>query len=89
MTPIEFLDTLPGSNLVVLLIAAVVILSVFLGVRIVPQSEKHVVERFGRLRAVLGPGINFILPFLDRVAHRISILERLSRANRLQRSQER
>ena len=44
--------------------------------RIVPQSEKHVVERFGRLRAVLGPGINFILPLLDRVVHRISVLER-------------
>ena len=34
------------------------------------------VERFGRLRAVLGPGINFIVPFLDVVRHRISILER-------------
>ncbi|WP_369907771.1 MULTISPECIES: SPFH domain-containing protein [Thioclava] len=57
-------------------IAMLLILSVFLGVRIVPQSEKHVVERFGRLRAVLGPGINFIVPFLDRVPHKISILER-------------
>ncbi|HRM74494.1 MAG TPA: stomatin-like protein, partial [Paracoccus sp. (in: a-proteobacteria)] len=37
---------------------------------------KYVVERFGRLRAVLGPGINFIVPFLDRVAHKISVLER-------------
>ncbi len=34
------------------------------------------VERFGRLKSVLGPGINFIVPFLDRVAHRVSILER-------------
>jgi len=65
-----------GSNVVVLAIAFLIILSIFLGVRIVPQAEKHVVERFGRLRAVLGPGINFIIPFLDRVAHRISVLER-------------
>jgi regulator of protease activity HflC (stomatin/prohibitin superfamily) len=42
----------------------------------VPQSEKHVVERFGRLHSVLGPGINFIVPFLDRVAHPVSVLER-------------
>ncbi|MDU9003444.1 SPFH domain-containing protein [Sedimentitalea todarodis] len=49
---------------------------IFKGVRIVPQSEKHVVERFGRLRSVLGPGINFIVPFLDVVRHKISILER-------------
>ncbi|MGC9419989.1 MAG: SPFH domain-containing protein [Rhodovulum sp.] len=72
----EILTAVIGGNLVVLLLAAVVILSVVLGVRIVPQSEKHVVERFGRLRSVLGPGINLIVPFLDRVAHKISILER-------------
>ncbi|NCO87139.1 MAG: SPFH/Band 7/PHB domain protein [Rhodobacterales bacterium] len=65
-----------GQNLVLLLLAAFIILSIFLGVRIVPQSEKYVVERLGRLRVVLGPGINFIIPFLDRVAHRISVLER-------------
>ncbi len=65
-----------GTNLVLLLLAAFIILAIFLGVRIVPQSQKFVVERFGRLQAVLGPGINFIVPFLDRVRHRVSILER-------------
>ena len=65
-----------GGNAVFLAIAVFIILCIFLGVRIVPQSEKHVVERFGRLRSVLGPGINFVVPFLDRVAHKISILER-------------
>ncbi len=68
--------TLGGANIVVLAVAAFLILVVFLGVRIVPQSEKHVVERLGRLQKVLGPGVNFIVPFLDRVKHRISILER-------------
>ncbi|MBE9637624.1 SPFH domain-containing protein [Salipiger mangrovisoli] len=72
----ELILDLVGGNLVILLLAAFVILCVVLGVRIVPQAEKHVVERFGRLRAVLGPGINFIVPFLDRVAHKVSILER-------------
>jgi regulator of protease activity HflC (stomatin/prohibitin superfamily) len=65
-----------GDNLVLLLLAGFLILCVYLAVRIVPQSEQHVVERFGRLRSVLGPGINFIVPFLDRVAHEVSILER-------------
>ncbi|QTL03502.1 SPFH/Band 7/PHB domain protein [Aquabacter sp. L1I39] len=72
MNPGDFL----GSGAVTLAFAAFVILCIFLGVRIVPQSEKYVVERFGRLRAVLGPGINFVIPFFDRVAHKISILER-------------
>ncbi|ARO13382.1 band 7 protein [Ketogulonicigenium robustum] len=65
-----------GTGLILLLVAAFVILCIFWGIRIVPQSEKFVIERFGRLHAVLGPGINFIVPFLDRVAHRISVLER-------------
>lgn len=73
----QVLDTgLSGGPIVTLLIAAFVILCIILGVRIVPQSEKFVVERFGRLRSVLGPGLNLIVPFLDRVAHQISILER-------------
>ncbi|AZQ69323.1 SPFH/Band 7/PHB domain protein [Silicimonas algicola] len=72
----QFFDTIGGGGIATLLLAAVIIISVFKGVRIVPQAEKHVVERFGRLRTVLGPGINFIVPFFDRVAHKISILER-------------
>jgi regulator of protease activity HflC (stomatin/prohibitin superfamily) len=65
-----------GGNAVWLAIAAFIILCIFLGVRVVPQSEKHVVERFGRLHSVLGPGLNFVWPFLDRIAHKVSILER-------------
>ena len=65
-----------GQNILYLLLAVFIIVCVMVGVRIVPQSEKYVVERLGRLRAVLGPGINFIVPFLDRVRHKVSILER-------------
>ncbi len=64
------------NNLAWLLLAALVVILIVKSVKIVPQSEQHVVERFGRLRAVLGPGINMIVPFIDRIAHKISILER-------------
>ena len=70
------IQTIGAENIPLLLLAALLLLAIYIGVRIVPQSEKHVVERFGRLRSVLGPGINFIVPFLDKVAHKISILER-------------
>ena len=72
----RILATLEGADWLWVVAAAFVIVTIFLGIRIVPQSEKHVVERFGRLRSVLGPGINIIVPWLDRVAHRISVLER-------------
>lgn len=65
-----------SANIVFLIAAIFVIVVILRGVRIVPQSEKHVVERFGRLLSVLGPGINFIIPFLDVVRHKVSILER-------------
>ncbi|MEM7290843.1 MAG: SPFH domain-containing protein, partial [Pseudomonadota bacterium] len=63
-------------NIVYIIAAILLFIIVFRAVKIVPQSEKYVVERFGRLRAVLGPGINLIVPFIDRVAHQVSILER-------------
>jgi len=72
MEPADFL----GANLVYLVLAIFVIVSISKAVRIVPQSQKFVIERFGRLRAVLGPGINFIVPYIDVVAHQVSILER-------------
>lgn len=65
-----------GQNFALFILAIVIFLAISKSVRIVPQSEKYVVERFGRLRSVLGPGINFTVPFIDRVAHKISILER-------------
>ncbi len=65
-----------GQNILWLMLAVFIIVCIMAGVRIVPQSEKYVVERLGRLRSVLGPGINFIVPFLDRVRHKVSILER-------------
>ncbi len=65
-----------GGSVVLLAVALLIVITLFKSVRIVPQSMKYVVERFGRLRTVLGPGINFTVPFVDRVAHKISILER-------------
>ena len=72
----DMIAELLGQNVLWLLLAAFIIVCILAGVRIVPQSEKYVVERLGRLRSVLGPGINFIVPFLDRVRHKVSILER-------------
>lgn len=59
-----------------LVVAAIVIFTISRGLRVVPQADKWVVERFGKFQRVLGPGINLIIPFIDTVAHRITILER-------------
>lgn len=72
----ELLLGILQDNIAFLLLAVLVVVVILKAVKIVPQSEQHVIERFGRLRSVLGPGINMIVPFIDRVAHKISILER-------------
>ena len=72
----ETIMNLISSNMIWLFLALLVVVVIFKGVRIVSQSEQHVVERFGKLRKVMGPGINLIVPFFDVVRHKISILER-------------
>ena len=49
---------------------------VFTGIKIVPQSENYVVERFGKYQKTLKAGLNTIFPLLDKVAGKLSILER-------------
>jgi regulator of protease activity HflC (stomatin/prohibitin superfamily) len=39
-------------------------------IKIVPQQHAWVLERFGRYHATLAPGLNLVLPFVDRVAYR-------------------
>ena len=59
-----------------LVFVAFATLLVIKSVAIVPQSEEYVVERFGKYRQTLAAGINLIIPFLDRVEHKVLILER-------------
>lgn len=75
MTEAEIGDLI-RMNVIWVLAALLVLVFILKAVRIVPQSEKYVVERLGRLRSVLGPGINLIVPFLDVVKHKVSVLER-------------
>jgi len=49
---------------------AVIVVFGFKAFTVVPQQEAHVVERLGRFHAVLNPGLNFLIPFLDRVAYK-------------------
>lgn len=48
---------------------------VFATVKVVPQQTAYVVERLGKFFAVLQPGVNFIIPFFDRVAYKHSLKE--------------
>jgi regulator of protease activity HflC (stomatin/prohibitin superfamily) len=56
-------------------IIALVVVFVIEGVRVVPQQSAWVVERLGKFHQILEPGLNVIIPFIDRVAYRHSLKE--------------
>lgn len=60
---------------VLIVLAAVVVLATALGVRTVPQGQVWTVERFGAFTRLLHPGLNLILPFVERVGRKMNVQE--------------
>jgi regulator of protease activity HflC (stomatin/prohibitin superfamily) len=56
-----------GSSLFTVVLFVVAIIVIAQAIRVVPQQHAWVVERLGRFYAVLQPGLNFVIPFVDRV----------------------
>jgi len=59
------------SLIITATIALFVLVTVFKGVRIVPQGEEWIVERLGRYHTTLKPGLNILIPYMDVVAYRL------------------
>ncbi|ADH90009.1 band 7 protein [Ancylobacter novellus DSM 506] len=66
-----------GLNVFVLVFLALVILTIVAGVKTVPQGYQVTVERFGRYTRSLSPGLNLIVPFLDRIGKRVNVMEQV------------
>lgn len=62
---------MPGLVLTLFLFALVVV-TIGLGVRIVPQGSKHVVQRLGKYQSTLSPGLNLIIPYIDTVSYKVT-----------------
>jgi len=54
-----------------------VVFVIFMGVKTVSQGEEYTVERFGRYTKTLSPGLNLIIPFVDRVGARMNMREQV------------
>jgi regulator of protease activity HflC (stomatin/prohibitin superfamily) len=65
------------STLIVPIITLLAIAVVFMGVKTVPQGSEHTVERFGKYTKTLKPGLNFIVPFIDRISSKINMREQV------------
>ena len=64
-----------GFALFVLAALAFAIVVVFMGVKSVPQGTEFTVERFGRYTRTLTPGLNLIVPFVDRIGAKMNMME--------------
>jgi len=66
-----------GFDIVVIVAVALAILILFAGIKTVPQGFRYTVERFGRYTRTLDPGLNLILPFIERIGARMSVMEQV------------
>src|SRR5712672_1891654 len=66
-----------GYDIFVLIVVFLAILTVFLGVKTVPQGYNWTVERFGRYTRMLRPGLNLVVPFIDRIGRKMNVMEQV------------
>ena len=64
-----------GFSIFALVILALAVITVMMGVKVVSQGYEWTVERFGRYRKTLRPGLNLIVPYIDRVGHKLNMME--------------
>jgi len=62
-------------SIVALIIFVIALVFVFKTINVVPQQNAWVVERLGKYHATLAPGLNIVVPFVDRVAYKHSLKE--------------
>ncbi|WP_295363349.1 SPFH domain-containing protein [uncultured Succinivibrio sp.] len=67
------MDFSGGSVALILIIIAIIF--VFKAIKVIPQQSAWVIERLGKFHKVLNPGLNFIIPFIDKVAYKHSLKE--------------
>ena len=66
-----------AEGIIAAIVALLVVIVVLRSVRIIPQARARNVERFGRYRRTLEPGMNFIIPVIDRVKKEIDLREQV------------
>ncbi|MCZ0734717.1 SPFH domain-containing protein [Phreatobacter sp. AB_2022a] len=66
-----------GSDIALVALVALAVLIIFFGVKTVPQGYQWTVERFGRYVRTLRPGLSLIIPFVDRIGHKVNVMEQV------------
>ncbi len=64
-----------GFDIVLIVLVVFVVLVLFTAVKTVPQGHNYTVERFGRYTKTLKPGLNIIVPFIDKIGSKMNMME--------------
>ncbi|MCQ8116258.1 MULTISPECIES: SPFH domain-containing protein [Methylomonas] len=66
-----------GFGLFAIMLLVFAVLMVFMSVKSVPQGMEYTVERFGKYTATLTPGLNIIMPIIDRIGRKLNMMEQV------------
>jgi regulator of protease activity HflC (stomatin/prohibitin superfamily) len=64
-----------GFDIFVLVVVVLIVATIIAGVKTVPQGYNYTVERFGRFTRSLTPGLGIIIPYIDRIGHKMNMME--------------
>lgn len=64
-----------GFDIFVVVVVILIVGTIIAGVKTVPQGYNYTVERFGRFTRSLTPGLGLIIPFIDRIGHKMNMME--------------
>ncbi len=68
---------LTGFDITVVALVFLAILILFASIKTVPQGHRYTIERFGRYTRTLEPGLNLIVPFIDRIGVKLNVMEQV------------
>lgn len=66
-----------GFTIFVIVLLMLVLVTLFAGVKSVPQGSEWTQERFGKFQGTLKPGLNIIIPYIDRIGRRVNMMEQV------------
>lgn len=69
------MEIVNGFFLFLVAVLIIIVAIIARGVRTVPQGNQWTVERFGRYRVTLSPGLHLVNPFIDRIGHKVNVQE--------------
>ncbi|MHA1190587.1 MAG: SPFH domain-containing protein [Alphaproteobacteria bacterium] len=66
-----------GLDIAVIVLLVLIVLVLLAGVKTVRQGYNYTIERFGRYTRTLSPGLNIIVPFVDRIGSKLNMMEKV------------